>query len=91
MKDVITVTMDDGRSLEIEVITIFSLDKYNDRNYIVYTLGEKLENDQEKVYISILERDQDNFNLSSIEDSTEWEDVQLAVNELSKDDGEANE
>ena len=48
----------------------------------MYTLGEKVDEDNEKVYISILnEKDDNTFELLSITDEKEWDMVEKAIEE----------
>ena len=68
--------------MDTTVIDIFSAAGYEDNEYIMYTFGEVLENDQEKVYISRLEEDENSFNFKEITDPDEWTAVQNAINEI---------
>lgn len=87
----ITLTTLDNKQIEVEVLDIFNLEGYPGKDYIMYTLGEQVSEDNEKVYISILkEKDNDNYELVGITDDKEWEDVYQAIEEEMKP-GEENE
>lgn len=78
----ITLTTPDNKQLEVEVLDIFNVIGYEDKDYIMYTLGEKVDEENEKVYISILkDHGNNNFELVSIVDEQEWEAVQKAIQE----------
>ena len=78
----IVLTTPDNRKIEVEVLDIFNVIGYEDKDYIMYTLGEKVDEENEKVYISILkDHGNNNFELVSIADEQEWEAVQKAIQE----------
>lgn len=85
MDNKIKVTNDLGQSFEVEVLDIFSAVGYEGKDYILYTLGEEVNGDQEQVYVSILEKQaEDKFSLLEISDPKEWEVVQQAIKEESE-------
>ena len=78
----ITITTSDNKQIEVEVLDIFNVVGYEGKDYIMYTLGEKVDEDNEKVYISILnEKDDNTFELLSITDEKEWDMVEKAIEE----------
>lgn len=78
----ITITTPDNKELEVEVLDIFSVVGYEGKDYIMYTLGEKVNEESEKVYISILNDKGDNtFELLGISDEEEWSAVEKAIQE----------
>ena len=78
----IVLTTPDNRKIEVEVLDIFNVIGYEDKDYIMYTLWEKVDEENEKVYISILkDYGNNNFELVSIVDEQEWEAVQKAIQE----------
>ena len=83
----ITVTAADGKKYQAEVIDIFKVNEYPEKEYILYSFGETVEDNNEKVYVSILEMNEGNYNLKEISDQNEWEVVQKAINE----DSQSNE
>ncbi|MBR2245934.1 MAG: DUF1292 domain-containing protein [Bacilli bacterium] len=83
----IEVTTEDGKKHNAEVIQIFNVDLYPNKDYIMYSFGEKL-GDQEKVYISILEEINDTYNLKGISDPREWAIVQDTINNTIEDMGD---
>ena len=78
----ITLTTPDNKQLEVEVLDIFNVVGYEGKDYIMYTLGEKVDEENEKVYVSILnEKDDNTLELVSITDETEWDMVEKAIQE----------
>jgi uncharacterized protein YrzB (UPF0473 family) len=78
----ITITTPDNKEIEVEVLDIFNVVGYEGKDYIMYTLGEKINEENEKVYISILnDRGNNTFELLEISDEKEWEAVQQAIQE----------
>lgn len=78
----ITLTTPDNKTVEVEVLDIFNVVGYEGKDYIMYTLGEKVDEENEKVYISILNDKGDNsFELTSITDDKEWDAVEKAIQE----------
>ena len=86
----ITITTPDNKQLEVEVLDIFNVEGYEGKDYIMYSLGEEVDEENEKVYISILkETSPDSFELQGITDDKEWDAVEKALEEkLSELDGE---
>ena len=72
----ITLTTPDNKTIEVEVLDIFNVVGYEGKDYIMYTLGEKIDEENEKVYISILnDKGDNNFELVGITDDKEWDMV----------------
>lgn len=68
----ITITTPDNKEIEVEVLDIFNVVGYEGKDYIMYTLGEKINEENEKVYISILnDRGNNTFELLEISDEKE--------------------
>lgn len=74
----IKVVTSNNQVLEIEVLDIFQVSGYN-HDYIMYSLGEEVDDENEQVYISILKNDHDSYSLEDISDDKEWEDVEKAL------------
>ena len=74
----ITVTDDTGNKYTAEVYDIFKVDGY-DGDYIIYSFGEVVDQDNEKVYVSKIVESQDDFTLSEIQDEAEWEAVNNTI------------
>jgi len=68
---------ENGNLIKIEVLDIFEVEGY-DKKYIIYSKGE-IENDNERVYVSILEYNENKSTFKPIEDDKEWEDVREAL------------
>lgn len=78
METKIKVVTSNNQVLEIEVLDIFQVSGY-DHDYIMYSLGEEVDDEDEQVYISILKNDHDSYSLEDISDDKEWEDVEKAL------------
>ncbi len=81
MNNKIIATTPDNEQLEIEVLDIFSVVGYEGKDYILYTLGEEIDQDHERAYVSILEEKDNGYSLTEINDSKEWQEVQIAIEE----------
>lgn len=78
----ITITTPDNKELQVEVLDIFNVVGYEGKDYIMYTLGEKVNEENEKVYISILnDKGNNTFELLGISDEKEWDAVEKAIQE----------
>ena len=78
----ITLTTPYNKTIEVEVLDIFNVVGYEGKDYIMYTLGEKIDEENEKVYISILnDKGDNNFELVGITDDKEWDMVEKAIQE----------
>ena len=58
-----------------------------DNDYCLYTFGEEVGEDNQKVYVSIIREREDGFDFVAITDDEEWKAVQEALNE-SQESGE---
>ena len=81
MNNVINVIGEDGTDFEVEVLDIFQVKGYDNKDYILYTRNKEINNNIE-VYISILQEKDGEYKLLNIEDEKEWETVQRAVDEM---------
>ena len=61
---------------------------YEDKEYIMYTQNKEVDEDNIKVFISILHKENDQYQLLGITDDQEWETVQKAINEMDEDENE---
>ena len=77
----IKVTNPENQTFEVEVLDIFTVTGYEDKDYILYSLGEEIDADNEQAYVSILKPEGDNYSLVEIQDEKEWETVQKAIQE----------
>ena len=87
MNNFIDVVTPEGEEKKAEVLDIFTVEGYEDKDYILYTYGKEVDENNVEVFVSVLRKDGDVFNLENIEDETEWEEVQQAIDEA----GEVNE
>ena len=79
----ISVVDENGQEFKAEVIDIFQVKGYEGNNYIIYSFGEKVDDNTDKVYVSKIEELADgSINLNAISDNTEWEAVNNAINEI---------
>lgn len=78
----ISVLDENGKEYKAEVVDIFQVAGYGDNNYIIYSFGEIIDDDTDKVYVSKIEELEDGtINLNAIVDNAEWEAVNNAINE----------
>lgn len=77
---IIKVTTENGQEIEAEVLDIFNVEGYNN-DYCLYTFGEEVDNDNERVYVSIIKETEDGYNFEAITDENEWNAVREALNE----------
>lgn len=82
MNNIITVTTENKKKVKVEVIDIFQVAGYENKDYILYTQNIEVDKDNIKAYISILEEKDGNYTLKGIEDNKEWNDVQKALEEM---------
>lgn len=82
MDNIITITTVDGKQTKVEVIDIFSVVGYEEKDYILYTQNIEVDKDNIKAYVSILEENNGVYSLKEIEDEKEFEDVQAALKEM---------
>ncbi|MBQ2640038.1 MAG: DUF1292 domain-containing protein [Bacilli bacterium] len=86
MDNFIDITTEDGQKYKAEVIDIFNVDEYPDKDYIMYSFGENIGEDQERVYVSIIEDNDEECKLQGISDPREWSIVQDAIKKSSVED-----
>ena len=82
-KTKIIVLDETGNEKEAEIISAFSIKKYN-KNYILYTLNEVDENDMIKIYASELIEKDNMYSLGVIESDEEWAAVKEVMKEMAK-------
>ncbi|MBR2827882.1 MAG: DUF1292 domain-containing protein [Bacilli bacterium] len=82
MNNKIKIKDDNGKDYEVEVVDIFNVEGYNDKEYIAYTLGREVDQNNLEIYVSILKQDGDNYSLENIDDEEEWKYVQRAIDEM---------
>ena len=87
MNNFIDVVTPEGEEKKAEVLDIFTVEGYEDKYYILYTFGKEVDENNVEVFVSILRKNGDVFSLENIEDETEWEEVQQAIDGA----GEVNE
>ena len=85
----IVVTDDEGRKYRAEVYDIFQVEGYGENNYIMYSFGEEVDAENERVYISKIIGDAENFNLMEISDQAEWDAVNKTIMSTLESLGEA--
>lgn len=81
----LNVMTENGNMISIVVIDIIESVEFN-REYIIYSL----DNDEEdsKIYASILEEDETSYTLKTIESDEEWKYVDEIINRLAEEDEE---
>ena len=79
-----TVTNDEGKDVEYEVLFTFDSDETK-KNYIVYTDNSKDENGNTRVYASIYTPSEEVTELFPIETEKEWKIIDTILKELQED------
>lgn len=75
-KEMIVIQNKDGSTVEVELIT-YLISEDNSKTFLVYSKGEKNGADQDEViYISRIEKSDNNLKLCGIADDNEWVEVQ---------------
>ena len=82
-KRTIIVLDESGNEKEAEILSAFSIKKYN-KNYILYTLNEVDENEMVKIYASELIEKDNMYSLGAIESDEEWAQVKEVMKEVAK-------
>lgn len=82
-KRTMVVLDESGNEKEAEVLSAFSVKKYN-KNYILYTLNEVDENEMIKIYASELIEKDNMYSLGAIESDEEWAAVKEVMKEVAK-------
>ena len=82
-KRTMIVLDESGNEKEAEVLSAFSIKKYN-KNYILYTLNEVDENSMVKIYVSELIEKDNMYSLGAIESDEEWTAVKEVMKEVAK-------
>ena len=82
-KRTMIVLDESGNEKEAEVLSAFSVKKYN-KNYILYTLNEVDENEMVKIYASELIEKDNMYSLGAIESDEEWTAVKEVMKEIAK-------
>ena len=80
-KTKIIVLDETGNEKEAEILSAFSIKKYN-KNYILYTLNEV--DDMIKIYASELIEKDNMYSLGVIESDEEWAAVKEVMKEMAK-------
>lgn len=79
--ETIKITSDDGKEMELKVITILKKPD-NSKSFILYTFDETAENVD--IYASVIKEEKDSYILDSITEKEDWDLIQKAIQELSE-------
>jgi len=82
-KKTMSIVTANGAIEEVEVILAFEF-KDTNREYVVYTKNEKDDNGNVTVYVSNVDRSQENPKLLGISSDEEWNKIKDVLRELSK-------
>ena len=85
MDNKITIYNQLGEAEEVEVLDIFQLEEYGDKEYILYTKNKEVDENNIEVFVSILEEKDEHFELKLIEDKEELDKVKQVVAELGEE------
>ena len=75
MNGILSITAPNNQNIDINVIDVFTVDEYANKQYIAYTLFESEKEGLIRVYISILNEQEQTYTLEVIEDKEEEETV----------------
>lgn len=79
--NILIVTGENGVQYNIRVIDIFTVDEFPEKEYIVYTFEETIDEQHIRAYISILNETETHFSLLGISNKEEWAIVQEKFNQ----------
>lgn len=82
-KKVMSIVSNDGAIENVEVILAFEF-KDTNKEYVVYTKNEKDENGNITVYVSNIDRSEEEPKLLGVENENEWNKIKDVLRELSK-------
>lgn len=85
MENILNVEDENGNLIGVEVLDIFTIPEYPDKQYIMYSKGETVDEENEKVYVSIIDDSGESAELLDIEDENEWNKVQEYINKVSSE------
>lgn len=77
----LTVSAEDGKRLDIDVIDIIDANNRFNKEYIIYTISGNKDN----VFASVLKEDDNSFTLETIPTQEEYEFVNSRILELNLD------
>jgi hypothetical protein len=78
---------ENGEPVEIEVLDIFKLDNYPEKDYILYTKGET-DGEFEKTYVSIIVDTEEEVIFEAIEDEEELKAAETYIYSVSEETGD---
>lgn len=76
----LTVNTEEGKVIEINVLDIIASNEYN-KEFIIYNII----NNENNVFASVLEEDDNSFTLKAIDDAKEYEFVNKEIEKLALD------
>lgn len=82
INNIVTITDENNNVFDVEVLDIFNVSGYEGKDYILYTMNEEVDQDNVKVYVSILEQNGDGYILKEITNENELKDVDTAIKEM---------
>lgn len=85
VKKIMSIVNEDGTTEDVEVILAFEF-KDNKKEYVVYTKNEKDENGNVTVYVSNVDRSENEPKLLGVDSENEWSRIKDVLRELSKED-----
>lgn len=75
----LTVYDENNNEVKVEVLDIFTLEAYPNKEYILYTKNET-EGEYIKTYVSIIKKAENQYIFESIDDQQEFDAVQDYIN-----------
>lgn len=87
MNKKIEITNSLGQKVEADIITVFKVNDTN-KDYIVYTFNEKVNDNEYKTYTSRLRETDGRYFLDTISDEAEWQKVTDIIIKIANKVGE---
>lgn len=84
-RKIMSIINEDGTTEDVEVILAFEF-KDNQKEYVVYTKNEKDDNGNITVYVSNVDRSEEDPKLLGVDSESEWGRIKDVLRELSKED-----
>jgi len=82
-KKILTIVDTEGNKTAVEVVVAFKIETTN-KEYVIYTMNEKDENDNVTLYASEIEEVKGEKQLTGIHSDEEWQRIKEIIKELAK-------
>ena len=86
MKNDTIIVNCDGENKEINILEIFEVNGYPDKQYILYVFPGEMNGEDVSVHVSILHHSDNSYSLENILDDQEFDDISKAISEIFEED-----